>query len=295
MIDDDILSKINDEMSRDGVPHRRRSFEALSRLSRELGVSVAFPSPLADHVMAWFKARIKPGADLVGALSTSAYFFDAEFWAVRVPVFYGTCSLQPLDALTDMPPATKERVGLDYLIWWADCMDYALGLPEVVSKYPPRNNGIHFLEAADQELRSGISLVLERQPSERSILPFRMATEMFLKAFIALKQGLSDSQARAINHDLKAGLREFCKAGGGSAWMRVEPQLGAFPPISGRYQKQVVSRKGLWVGLTIAHALGASVVRAFAEVDTRVQVVRSLEATNKGIEPDGPFGPTAHA
>src|SRR3989339_1108544 len=99
---EDWLQKINEEFSRENMPHGKRPFDALARYSKEKAVAVAFGSDLASYVFEWFKKNTKEDAHMVGALYCSTYFYHGEFWDVEIPVFYGTVNFNPFDSLSNM-------------------------------------------------------------------------------------------------------------------------------------------------------------------------------------------------
>jgi hypothetical protein len=191
------LKKLNTEFRDAGIDQRKRPWEALRRYSKEYKQSIELSSDIANEIFDWFKTQSKPGIHEVGSLFETVYFFDATFWPVSVPLIYGTVQLNAFDCLYDMPEAIKSdlsstpNTAWDYTIYWADCIDYGLGMDDLRKASNLDAFGMDLLAAADQELKAAISQLKEKRPDSRSILSSRMATELFIKSFIALKAGLT--------------------------------------------------------------------------------------------------------
>ncbi len=277
-ISDDYLKGLNAEFSSMGMEHRKRPWEALRRYSSDKGVPVGLSSSAANKIFAWFDVHSKPGVHLIGCLFESVYFYDGEFWKLSIPVSYGRVSLNALDSIIDMPESTQEQMMADntaawkYAIFWADCLDYAHGLEDISKDQKLHKFGKELLFAGSQELKSAIQLLGQSSPESRAILNSRMAVEIFIKSFIALKAGLDKKEAKKIGHNLSAGLEEFIKVSGFSHLKDIEDEFSIFPDIHERYSKQSLSRESLWKGFSIAQSFGTLVAREFTGRNTLEQV-----------------------
>lgn len=284
MVSEDWLQRINKEFRDAGMEQRRRPWEAISRYSREFNVSVDLSSALAKEIFKWFETHSKPGVHLTGSLYESIYFFDSQFWQVSIPIIYGSVQLDALDCLSQMPSQLKQELmsdkkqAWDYVIYWADCVDYGLGIDDLRKISSLDENGIQFLMSADQELRAATSILSQLRSDSRAILTCRMAVEIFLKAYIALKQGLTEHQAKSIGHNLNKGLDKFIQVSGYSHWEAVRPKLSIFPEIHDRYKEQDVTLERLWDGFTLAQSIGALIIREHTDRNTLEQVLPSNKA-----------------
>ncbi len=74
---------------------------------------------------------------------------------------------------------TEGKFAWDYAIFWADSVDYGLGIDDL--RKSPRLNefGLSLLMAGDQELRSAVAMLKQHRPDSRAILACRMAVEIF--------------------------------------------------------------------------------------------------------------------
>lgn len=284
MVSEDWLKRLNKEFRDSGVEQCRRPWDAIGRYSQEFNVSVDLSSDLAKKIFEWFEDHSKPGAHQVGSLYESVYFFDSQFWQVSIPIIFGSVQLNALNSLHEMPDQIKQELISDrqkiwgYIIFWADCVDYGLGIDDLNKVFSFNENGMQFLMSADQELRSAVSILSQLRPDPRAILACRMAVEIFFKACIALKQGLTKSQAKSIGHDLNKGLDKFMEVSGYSHWEAIRERLSIFPEISDRYTKQDVTLERLWEGFSLAQSIGALTIRELTDRNTIEQVIPSNNA-----------------
>lgn len=278
------LKKINQEFRDAGIEPRKRPWEALSRYSTEFRISFTLSSSIATAIFEYFESQSKPGAHHIGCLYESIYFFDAEFWTVSIPTAYGTVRLDAVNSLQEMPETLKEelistpKTAWDFVLYWADCIDYGMGISDLSKSNNLDPFGYQLLMAADQELRSAVSQLKEKRPDSRVLLTCRTATEIFLKAYIALKVGLTERQAKDIGHDLKKAFDLFLETSGYVEWAVLKSKLDVFPSIRERYNGQSRPSADLWNGFALAQSIGAVIVREKTGRNTIAQVLSSNNA-----------------
>lgn len=279
LLSEEWLKKLNKEFRDAGVEQRRRPWEAIRRYSDEFQVSIDISSGLAKQIFEWFAAHSKPGAHQVGSLYESVYFYDSSFWSVSIPIVYGTAKLNALESLYQMPKhlsaelLSDNKQAWDYMVFWADCADYGLGLDDLKKTSNLNKYGMQLLLSGDQELRAAASILKQPRPDSRAILACRMAVEIFLKAFIALKVGLTEKQAIAIGHDLNKGFDRFIEASGFTHWEAIRSKLSIFPEIHERYKVQKAPLNLLWDGFSIAQSFGVATIRAHTDRNTLEQIL----------------------
>lgn len=284
MISTEWLMKLNKEFRQAGIEHRRRPWEAVRRYSLENNIPVNLSSDLAKEIFEWFEANSKPRAHQMGAQYEAVYFFDSAFWVVSVPICFGKVRLNALEGLSEMPELLRNELMSDqrqawgYVVYWADCVDYGLGIDDLRKSNGLNEFGMKLLMAGDQELRSAVSMLKENRPDPRSILSCRMATEIFLKAFVALKGELTEAEAKnQLGHNLNKVFDKFIDVSGYRHWQPVREKLTVFPDIHERYSEQEISLEKLWSGFAIAQSLGALIVREYTERNTIGQVMSPLQ------------------
>jgi len=263
---------------------RRRPWEAVRRYSKEFNTSVDLSSDVARTIFEWFEAHSKPGVHRVGSLYEAVYFYDSQFWVISIPIAYGTVAINALDCLPEMPEGMKhemiadQKQDWDYAVFWADCLDYGMGIDDLRKTQGLDEFGSQLLMSADQELRAATSILSQHRPDPRAILNCRMALEIFFKSFIALKSGLTENQAKSIGHDLNKGLDKFIEVSGLKEWEKTRNLLTVFPDIHERYKEQDITLKKLWDGYSFAQSMGALIIREFTDRNTLEQVMASNKA-----------------
>jgi len=284
VVSEEWIANLNTEFRAAGIDQRRRPWEAIRRYSKEFNASVDLSSEVAKTIFKWIEAHSKPGAHQIGSLYEAVYFYDSQFWVVSIPITYGTVQLNALDSLHDMPESIKQemmavhRQAWDFSIYWANCLDYGMGIVDLRKMQGLNEFGSQLLMSADQELRAATSILSQHRPDPRAILNCRMALEIFFKSYVALKKGLSQNQAKAIGHNLNKGLDRFIEASGLDDWERTRNLLTVFPEIHDRYKEQDITLKRLWDGYSLAHSVGAVIIREFTDRNTLEQVMASNNA-----------------
>jgi hypothetical protein len=278
------LEQFNERMAQEGVPHKQRPFRALSEWTRIHPVTIAFNSPEAKALFAWFEQNSPPTSHHIGPMFKAAYFFDAAFWPVDVPIVYGTARLNPFDTLTGMPLSVKQRLGrnpkqMEFVLFWANCADYGYGYEESLRSGKLGTLGEGLFQGAHRELNASSVVLLERRPNSKAMESARMAVEMFLKAFIAGHVGLNEKQAKKLGHDLEAGLRESVRVDPSSELKELGQELRIFPPIDARYQALQIPAQDLWRGYAVAMFCAATTVRWLTGRDIRRTLRREPDTT----------------
>lgn len=280
-IPEELIQEVNAELSKEGIDHRRRPWEALGRIASRLRTSIQIPSEEATAVFDWYEKHGKPGSQKSGGLYSAAYFYDSEFWEVSVPVIYGEVSVNALDSLVDMPQPLMEQImstsdsAWDYVAFWCDCFDFGFGYDDLYRSKSHSEFGIQFLHAGHEELTTAASLLLENPPNKRAIMSCRMALEMLMKAYIDLKRGLTESDARTFGHDLEALFEEFVKLTGEQKLIQLKPLLTIFPPVSDRYKAQTASKSDLFQAFSFAQMVGAELARELTDRNVQKQIMEN--------------------
>lgn len=273
MISDEWLKALNTEFRRNDIEPRKRPWEAIRRYSTDFGVSVSLSSEVANQIFEWFIAHSKPDAHQIGSLFESVYFFDTQFWLVSVLIGYGTVELIPFDSLEKMPENIKNELISDkdqsneFITFWGDCIDYGFGFDDLNKTSGLDEYGMQFFKAGNQELRVASAILNQPRPDSRAILACRLAVEMFFKSYIALKNGLTEKEAKSIGHNLNKGLNKFIEVSGYGHWEEIREKLDVFPEIHERYKPQDIPLRQLWNGFVIAQSLGAVIVRENTDRD----------------------------
>lgn len=272
------LAERNSEYRREDVPPKARPFKALADLSIKLRTSIYLGSDLANTVFIWFEENSKADAHFIGALFEGAYFYDATFWRLVIPVFYGTVKLNGLDLARDMPDAIKESLKRDVKEFWefascvADTTDYAVGFEEIHARKGESELLLQLLRNADAQLRSCTAGLLAQRPNRSVIQAGRLATEIFMKAILCKKGNASAASIKKLGHDLGKILNAAFTATKSQDLKRLEPYLSVYPEIGNRYTGTEEEPRFLWHCYRVALAVGSTVIRLLTGRDTRPQL-----------------------
>lgn len=283
--DDTWLSKVNLDFRSANVDVKQRPFLALDRYCQDFGViSISFDSLAANKIFDWFQENTKPEAHHIGSMFTGAYYYDACFWPVDIPIGYGHFRLEAQDCLRGMSVKLKAdlmtapRDALRYASFWVDCLDYAYGFDEMTELNKDPAFAFLLLKNADRELRAAVAQLLETHPNSKAAMSARMAVEMYLKAFLVYTANYSEQQVKTFSHQLADLTKECRKLAPAHDILRIEPDLTVFPAIYERYTGDEIPNPMLWAAYGVAQYTAASLVRGFTDRDTRPQLKPSNRA-----------------
>jgi hypothetical protein len=281
------LEQINRKMSDAGVPYIQRPLLAIRAWSLDKDVAVRIPSPTSDHVFKWFYRNSPEKAHQIGPLFTGLFYFDVYFWPVNVPLAYGRVNLDPFTSLNAMPESVSARlrsetaVHGDYLALWADCVDYGFGRDDLRGNNTISGFAASLFAAANAHLEATIAVLREKHPNPKAMDSGRMATEIFLKSFLAAHGGLSEKGAIEISHNLELALNECLRTRPTSELSRLQARVAQFPGVKARYEGVTYNHVDLWNAYGTAQFAGSAVVRSLSDRNMRRTVELALEAASK--------------
>jgi len=281
-IPEEWLEKLNTKMGADGIPHIRRPFEAISTWTRDNNCSICLDSPTAEFVFQWFKVHSPDGSHAIGSLFTGVYFFDAYFWKVSVPIAYGTVQLNALDQIVELPEflrnrlmADRERL-VDYLTLWTNALDYGFGVDDLRGCRKLVGFAAELAAGADQELRATVRLLTEsRHANSKAMESAGLATEMFLKAYLARHVGLTELEAKQLSHNLAKTADKCKRVKGLIEFERIAQLINVFPAWGARYKGNDYDNMRLWVAYSVAQFAAATFTRSLTDRDSRAQAFGS--------------------
>jgi hypothetical protein len=270
------LQTLNEGFSKNDIPHKQRPWLACGEWSKYTGIPISMSDEIVKRIFSWFDKNTKAGSQLIGPMYTGAFYYDSCLWPVFVPIIYGTVRVNARDSLKTMPESILARLWIDrkklpeYIAVWSDCFDYALGLDDILKSSALVEFAQDLFNSGDQQLNATISLLLEQTPNPKAAETARMSTEMFLKAFLATKVGLTEEDAKKkFGHNLERTLKACLTVDPKSELCTIGSNLQAFPDIGDRYKGADKSPKELWITYAIAQSVGTTVVRSLSGRDVR--------------------------
>lgn len=282
VVTDEWLETINREFRHLDISPKRRPWLAIQKYSEQFRCSISLTSPIAEKIFKWFENNTQPGVHNIGSLFTGVYYFDSCFWPVSIPMGYGTYALNALDSLVSMPEQLKNDIMSvspqvwDYVLFWADCVDYGYGFDDLSKRGGIDPFGIKLLKSGHAELNAAISQLCEFRPNSKSSMSSRMAVEMFLKALIAIKEGLSESGAKKLGHNLDAAMDKCISLTNDKTLIAAKKEISIFPAIDERYSGTESAHSELWKTYAIAQCVATAVIRTFTDRDIRPQIISRI-------------------
>lgn len=272
------LASTNARYRADELPPHHRPFRALSDFSHEFKCSISLDSPIAKSIFDWFYKHSQPGAHAVGALFTGAFYFDACFWPLYIPIGYGAASLNTLDCLETMPPPIKKLISQnrqdlwDLALYWADCCDYAYGMDDISKQGKLNKKALAFIQNGDRELAGAIAQLVSPRPNAKAILALRMACEIFLKTLLVQERNLTDQQLKKLSHKIEDIAAECFAITHAPEFDAVAKTKGVFPDVSDRYDGTERKLSEVWNALCITQRAATAVIRWYTDRDMRSQL-----------------------
>lgn len=276
------LAAANEQFRKEDVPHRARPWRAVSEFARESGQSVVFGSPLANEIMEFFEKNGPPGAQQIGALLTNAFYFDAHFWPLHIPIAFGTVRADPLASLDTMPESVKDALigsrpdHARFLLHWAECHDYAYGLSDIESLGSVRGNASAFIRNGDAKLRGATAQLVLASPNTYATLDLGFAAEIWMKALLIHEKNLADAQLKSFGHGIKRLAEECWTLTGDPGFQGIAQHAHRYPKVADRYDGSQPSAAAAWQALAMTTIAGACVVRRLSDRGMRAQVMAHL-------------------
>jgi hypothetical protein len=273
---EDWFEKVNEELRKKDIPHRQRPWEAMMEWANYSGDVFSFNDEIGKRIFTWFEKNTKAGSQQFGSMYVGSFYYDSCFWPVFIPVVAGTFKLDAAKSLRTMPDTIKSRLTKDvdefmqYLALWCDCYDYGYGIEGLMENKSISTFGQELFSSGNQQLTATVTLLHEDIPNPKAMESARMATELFLKAFLAVKVGLTEKFAKdKIGHNLEKALNMCVEVDDNPELHFIQPDLTCFPKIADRYKGTEKTPREIWQGYDIAQFAGATIVRSLTGCDSR--------------------------
>ena len=263
---------LNQRLSDEGVPHISRPMRAIQELSKAYSCEISSDSAQWKSVFNWFKHNAPPRSDQIGAQFTATYYSDTYFWKVPTLHTYGAVEVFPLRSIEGMSERARTRIASDkqalheYLLLWADAADYGAGFSEVLATKELSEFAKNLAKSGDQELRGTVQLLVgEKRSNAKAMQSARMATELFLKAYLAAHCKMSEEDGKKkYVHNLEKLTKEVSNVSGSKCPEELSEVWKIFPGIEARYLGEMYPNERLWKGYRAAQVAATLFVRSLA-------------------------------
>lgn len=226
-----------------------------------------------EKIESYYLTRSNRDRGWIGAQFTGAYYYRGGFWQVDVPLVMGSRRPHPFKYLHIHPePAQalqddKDAI-TDYFSHYADCYDYCYAMMEV-GRRCPNDLSKELFQSADKHIRSATALLLQNDTSSKAIEDAALATEIFLKAFVAATEGLTDKELKNnFGHRLD-WLTDHCIAKGLADLTAFRERVLQLPNVQARYTAKERTFGELWGAYRLAMRVGLVVLRHLTNRDCR--------------------------
>jgi hypothetical protein len=281
---DEWLALANKRYKEAGICHAARPWRAAAEYSIEFRHSFVMGNAGPDnYIFTWFKQHTKPGSQEIGSLYKSGFLYDECFWALEIPICFGSSQIYFSACLGEMPEAVRggllEELGEDSTVskelieHWSNCIDYALGARDLIDGNTFKSHAIERLKSADQDMRAANQLLLFEGDNQACALSYRFAVEKLLKA-VGWHESIfsSEKDEKKFGHRLK-DLSSACASKTGKRFFdEMQDRACAFPSWGSRYEEVKTDSGSLWQAAFVAQGLAANITRLYSDRDSRAQI-----------------------
>lgn len=227
-----------------------------------------------DKIRSFFLTAINKENEYIQPMFTSVFYFYGGFWRVVIPVVMGAPRINSL-RYVEIPRelyarlVSDEESLRDYISVFADSYDYGYAIDEVRSR-PFTNLSKNLFESGNRHLKACVSLLFQQEANSKVVEDARMSIEIFLKAFIAAAEKLTDNDLRrTYGHDLEK-LIDRCVALGVNDLDSIKVKILALPAVQSRYDAQERTFGELWGAYRLALTVATAILRPIVGRDCRV-------------------------
>lgn len=242
-----------------------------------------------DKIKSFFLTQSDKDRGYIDVAFVGIFYYAGSFWEFVVPRLVGARSgIRILDQLNMAKEIrqyfNKDKDGLNkYISVWEDAQDYCYGI-DWVKNICPNDFSKELFRSGDKHLRSAISLLNQEKASAKSIEDARMSVEIFLKAFLSIKENLTDKDLKVnyshffektiIKKRVYLGLFESSISHGLTELSPIKSRISIFPPVESRYEATEPTLGEMWTAYSLALETGATVFRDLTGISTKGTIKR---------------------
>jgi tyrosyl-tRNA synthetase len=273
------LEQLNELLRTETVHPEKRLLWIWNESSNHIRKSLPYDDQALARLFHWLTSQVQKDPQSLNAVYVGAYFFDSAFWPVLIPLETGGARVDPLDSLNIMPEHTKLHLLSDsrelqnFVAFWAACLDYALGVGKLLRDKNSSTFFQHLIRSGHRQLELNMVQLFEQARDCHLLISARVATEMFLKAFIARKTILSENSARKMGHNLSEALDKCLEIDRDSDLSTIRSELRFLSLI--HEPNLACTSKDLWRAYRVAQFTGATVVRSLTSESSHLSVTFS--------------------
>lgn len=249
------LHQFNQKMIAEGVLPEKRQYQAFKSWCLESGQSMSFGGEISRFISNWFATNTLSASAIGRSPSKTIFYHDMSFIELIIPLVCGEMEFAPVDMIRHVPDAVikqiieNEAVQNDLFEHYQKAYNCFMACASTGKPKP--ENEWKLAVSAYKHLNAATAQLLESPPNPKAMQDCRFAAEIALKAVLMKQLGTPE---KILKFDLG---HHFNKILAYAAKNQIElpvtlDELAIYPDVSARYDVQILERKVLWSGYSIA-------------------------------------------
>ena len=281
----ELISAIEDELVANGLGPKQRHFHLPVKAMERLGyANFALSGPdepvLLRRIRAIHKTLYRTKDVAVGGLHGGAFMFRGIAVEVRVPLFFGSVQIRPLEC-NDLSTHQKEWLASDpkavesYLSTFCDIFDFSACLYSFDGYGKPPEGAMHLLSLAAIQLQGAGATLCAADDERGAIQSSLVGAELALKAVLA-GNGATDKDLQGYGHDLQRVAKAVSDVYDNFELTSVTARIRTLPKlVDNRYSAQQPSRMETGDIVMACQHIAGAVARALTGSSLRARLRRS--------------------
>lgn len=276
--DENFISAEDQRLAQQGVQVRVRPIRVLEAwASRPLPgwptdkkrPGIALTGPEFTVIQQWYDEHHGRDQMLSDPRYLGAFYFEGSIWKLHAPLVFGTIKVDLLKCLGEMPMLVKRRLAANHLEVQRytqlaiDCITYHNSRDAALSSVGADTLAGERFQSADSHLQTAAASLADKRPKQASSGVARLATEIFLKSYLAHHCGKTNADLIALSHKLGESFRQCLAHDPNGALQRLAAPIEQYPAVGTRYDATDWTPEKLASDWATAQAAGVIVVESF--------------------------------
>ena len=276
----ELIQTLDDELIAQGAEPWQRELAIESRLSEKLRVSYVIGDTRHQprHVRLlrrYFEQHYRRKDLFMPPLHVGAFLFRDLFFPVRIPLIFGSPTLDLRTFLVDATDSQKELIFgertslMTFCDQVLDLLDFVYGLDDVGKEGKLQERTIELWNLAKQQLEAASATTLGSFTKYAIVQNCCVAVELLLKGVLiqeGVPERLLSSTKRGYGHDLPSMAEKVCHASSGMDFDLVLGAVSRMPDyVHTRYNDVRLTRVQLGHLLMSSHYIAGEILRCHSD------------------------------
>jgi|GEM_PF-1489814 len=273
-----LVIEIDSILIDEGFEPFQRPLNACSRIADKLGIAFSIGAEKDDFLEAVhfiYESLYRPADLYMPPMHIGTVMFRDIFLPLKIPVVYGTASVDPIKSLDGVPENTvkwmfqSDDAAYSFTDQWVDLLDFVYGLDDISKLQKHTAQAVEFWQLAKQQLEGAAATLLGSIDKYTVIQNSIIAIELLLKGALSAK-GVSGSDIRKYGHKMDKLAAKVCEILPMPEQERVNLVVSRTPQlVERRYQARDYKRTEIGQIMMDAQFIAGEVLRQFSDRDTR--------------------------